>query len=322
MKLSDFEVKEIGGYQVRFVTKDGERMYFVTDLLKQYNHIHGTNKQLKQYLGLKGTRELLDVYRKMSNETESDDKHLNIKGVIEYINFSEGVNITSFNGYLMNDVLLRNCLTWIDIEFRVTILMGLDKENQDMKNNNSTNYPNDETTDTTNSMTVDNDDNQELTSNDYQSWSFMIIPVIKGNDVLLNTKYCLTKNITRQQMTNTQIIMIHGLPNGYSFNYLSYLYLKPVVKFYHGHVKGYDRNSYSIPKRVYEDQYSLLRLDIINAIEKTRIMLYWRVDGSCEDCDNMLKILKTKNVKLCTNINMSADSYTLVKKLFREELMN
>lgn len=322
MKLSDFEVKEIGGYQVRFVTKDGERMYFVTDLLKQYNHIHGTNKQLKQYLGLKGTRELLDVYRKMSNETESDDKHLNIKGVIEYINFSEGVNITSFNGYLMNDVLLRNCLTWIDIEFRVTILMGLDKENQIMKNNNSTNYPNDETTDTTNSITVDNDDNQELTSNDYQSWSFMIIPVIKGNEVLLNTKYCLTKNITRQQMTNTQIIMIHGLPNGYSFNYLSYLYLKSVVKFYHGHVKGYDRNSYSIPKRVYEDQYSLLRLDIINAIEKTRIMLCWRVDESCEDYDNMLKILKTKNVKLCTNINMSADSYTLVKKLFREELMN
>lgn len=322
MKLSDFEVKEIGGYQVRFVTKDGERMYFVTDLLKQYNHIHGTNKQLKQYLGLKGTRELLDVYRKMSNETESDDKHLNIKGVIEYINFSEGVNITSFNGYLMNDVLLRNCLTWIDIEFRVTILMGLDKENQIMKNNNSTNYPNDESTDTTNSITVDNDDNQELTSNDYQSWSFMIIPVIKGNDVLLNTKYCLTKNITRQQMTNTQIIMIHGLPNGYSFNYLSYLYLKSVVKFYHGHVKGYDRNSYSIPKRVYEDQYSLLRLDIINAIEKTRIMLCWRVDESCEDYDNMLKILKTKNVKLCTNINMSADSYTLVKKLFREELMN
>lgn len=322
MKLSDFEVKEIGGYQVRFVTKDGERMYFVTDLLKQYNHIHGTNKQLKQYLGLKGTRELLDVYRKMSNETESDDKHLNIKGVIEYINFSEGVNITSFNGYLMNDVLLRNCLTWIDIEFRVTILMGLDKENQIMKNNNSTNYPNDESTDTTNSITVDNDDNQELTSNDYQSWSFMIIPVIKGNEVLLNTKYCLTKNITRQQMTNTQIIMIHGLPNGYSFNYLSYLYLKSVVKFYHGHVKGYDRNSYSIPKRVYEDQYSLLRLDIINAIEKTRIMLCWRVDESCEDYDNMLKILKTKNVKLCTNINMSADSYTLVKKLFREELMN
>lgn len=297
-------------------------MYFVTDLLKQYNHIHGTNKQLKQYLGLKGTRELLDVYRKMSNETESDDKHLNIKGVIEYINFSEGVNITSFNGYLMNDVLLRNCLTWIDIEFRVTILMGLDKENQIMKNNNSTNYPNDESTDTTNSITVDNDDNQELTSNDYQSWSFMIIPVIKGNEVLLNTKYCLTKNITRQQMTNTQIIMIHGLPNGYSFNYLSYLYLKSVVKFYHGHVKGYDRNSYSIPKRVYEDQYSLLRLDIINAIEKTRIMLCWRVDESCEDYDNMLKILKTKNVKLCTNINMSADSYTLVKKLFREELMN
>lgn len=321
MKLSDFEVKEIGDYQVRFVTKDGERMYFVTDLLKQYNHIHGTNKQLKQYLGLKGTRELLDVYRKMSNETESDDKHLNIKGVIEYINFSEGVNITSFNGYLMNDVLLRNCLTWIDIEFRVAILMGLDKENRIMKNNNSTNYPNDETTDTTNSMTA-NDDDQELTSNDYQSWSFMIIPVIKGNDVLLNTKYCLTKNITRQQMTNTQIIMIHGLPNGYSFNYLSYLYLKSVVKFYHGHVKGYDRNSYSIPKRVYEDQYSLLRLDVINAIEKTRIMLCWRVDESCEDYDNMLKILKTKNVKLCTNINMSADSYTLIKKLFREELMN
>ena len=221
----------------------------------------------------------------------------------------------------MNEFLLHNCLTWVDAEFRVTILTGLIKENQNMKNNNSTNYPNDETTDTTNSMTA-NDDDQELTSNDYQSWSFMIIPVIKGNDVLLNTKYCLTKNITRQQMTNTQIIMIHGLPNGYSFNYLSYLYLKPVVKFYHGHVKGYNRNSYSIPKRVYEDQYSLLRLDIINAIEKTRIMLCWRVDESCEDYDNMLRILKTKNVKLCTNINMSADSYTLIKKLFREELMN
>ena len=92
MKLSDFEVKEIGGYQVRFVTKDGERMYFVTDLLKQYNHIHGTNKQLKQYLGLKGTRELLDVYRKMSNETETDDKHLNIKVLLSTL-ISQRVSI-------------------------------------------------------------------------------------------------------------------------------------------------------------------------------------------------------------------------------------
>ena len=58
MKLSDFEVKEIGGYKVRFVTKDGKRMYFVTDLLNQYNRNYGTNKQLKQYLGLEDTRKI------------------------------------------------------------------------------------------------------------------------------------------------------------------------------------------------------------------------------------------------------------------------
>lgn len=321
MKLSDFEVKEIGDYKVRFVTKDGWRMYFVTDLLNQYNRIYGTNKQLKQFLELKDIRRYLDIYGKMSNETESNNSHLNIKGIIEYINFSDDVKLTSSGDYLLNVYLLNKCLKWVDVDFCGFIFIELKKENPNSKNNNSTNYCNDESVDTTNSIT-DNDDDQELITNDYQSWSFMIIPVIKGNDVLLNTKYCLTKNITRQQMTNTQIIMIHGLPNGYSFNYLSYLYLKSVVKFYHGHVKGYDRNSYSIPKRVYEDQYSLLRLDIINAIEKTRIMLCWCVDESCEDYDNMLRILKTKNVKLCTNINMSADSYTLVKKLFREELMN
>ena len=53
MKLSDFEIKEFYNYKIRSIVDNGIEMFFVTDLIRQYNKENNTNKQLKKYLETK-----------------------------------------------------------------------------------------------------------------------------------------------------------------------------------------------------------------------------------------------------------------------------
>ena len=48
MKLSDFEIKEFYNYKIRSIVDNGIEMFFVTDLIRQYNKENNTNKQLKK----------------------------------------------------------------------------------------------------------------------------------------------------------------------------------------------------------------------------------------------------------------------------------
>ena len=63
-------------------------------------------------------------------------------------------------------------------------------------------------------------------------------------------------------------------------------------------------------------------LDITHAINKTRLMLNWGLDYESEVCIQVLDKLKSLEIPLCTNINMSKDSLELIQKLFSSELMN
>lgn len=312
MKLSDFEIKEFYNYKIRSIVDNGIEMFFVTDLIRQYNKINDTDKKLKHYLNLQRTREILAVYKKMAvdknfDNSQNKDNHKNIQGIIKFINFAEGSDM-AFNGYLMCEDLLHDCLMWLDIEFAIKVLEFLRKCRHE------------------DNQFLDNQDeflrSRAVLPTESQDWSFMIMPEFKEDEVVLKESYCRTKNITKKQLLNTNLIMIHGLPNGFTFKYFAFVNLKPVIKSYHGDIKGYHRSMYTIPRNVYEDQNDIVTFDIVNAIIKTRIMLHWIIDWSSKDCNDVINYLKTNDVKLCTNINMSADSYTLVKKLFREELMN
>ena len=46
-------------YKIRMITVDGTKIYLVSDLLRQYNEKHNTNKRFADYLQNKQTIELL-----------------------------------------------------------------------------------------------------------------------------------------------------------------------------------------------------------------------------------------------------------------------
>ena len=315
MELTKFEVKNFYDYKIRSIVKDDVEMFFVTDLISQYNNINKTNKQLKHYLENKQTRDLLlniahSSVRRNSGELKNTSNNWVMPGIIEFIKFNIPNMAASIaiKGYIMCEELMINCLVWLDSYFAFKIYNFLKKCRA------------------IDPQYLDNQDeflkSRAVMPQESQDWSFMVSPVVKDNEVVLKASYCRTKNITKKQFLNPKTIMIHGLPNGYTFKYFVFVNLKPVIKSYHGNIKGCHRSMYTIPKHAYDDKYETIVCDIEHAIVKTRIMLHWRVDWTCEDCSIILNKLKSKNINLCTNINMSLDSYLLIKNLFRSELSN
>ena len=55
-----FEEIDFYDYKIRMCLDNGIRMYLVSDLLRQYNEKHGTNKLFKNYLQNKQTQELIE----------------------------------------------------------------------------------------------------------------------------------------------------------------------------------------------------------------------------------------------------------------------
>ena len=315
MKLSDFEIKEFYNYKIRSVVEDNTEMFFITDLINQYNHNNNTSKRLKKYLEIKQTQDLLNkwnemlvcrstVHQKMFNST------WNIPTVIKFITIEvNSMNTGIINrGYLVCEELLHSCLMWLDSSFAIQVFTFLRK--------------------------CRHEDNQFLDHQDEfiksrivpieesQDWSFMIMPVFKSNEVVLKASYCRTKNITKTQFMNSNAIMLHGLPNGFSFKYFVFTELLTTIKSYGGHSNGCHRSSYSISRHVFENNFNIIIQGIIYAINKTRHMLNWGLDYESEVCTQVLDKLKSLEIPFCTNINMSKDSLELIQKLFSSELMN
>ena len=313
MKISDFQVREFYNYKIRSINRSGVELFFVTDLITQYNKINKTCKRFNDYLALRPTREMLDEYAIMFNTGYSGienncKKYLNIPGVIEHVNFSDGVILNLFHGYIVNEELLHSCLMWLDPRFTVKVFTFL--KHCRAADSQFLNHPDE----FIKSRIVPVEESQD--------WSFIIMPIFKSNEVVLKASYCRTKNITKTQLMNPNTIMLHGLPNGFSFKYFVYTELIQVVKSYGGHSNGCHRSSYSIPRHVYDNQYKFLMLDITHAINKTRLMLNWGLDYKSEVCIQVLDKLKSLEIPFCTNINMSKDSLELIQKLFSSELIH
>ena len=47
-------------YKIRMCTIDGTKMYLVSDLLRQYNEKHGTNKRFAKYLENNQSQEVIE----------------------------------------------------------------------------------------------------------------------------------------------------------------------------------------------------------------------------------------------------------------------
>ena len=313
MKLSDFEIKEFYNYKIRSVVENNIEMFFASDLIKQYNSVHNTNKKLKKYLETKQAHDLLLELNKIkeapkSGIFENSTKFWNIPGIIRMINIQDNNNDYVNSGYIMCEELLNSCLMWLDTSFAAKVLIFLHKCR------------------TADSQFLDHPDefikSRIVPATECQDWSFMIIPVFKSNEVVLKASYCRTKNITKTQLMNPNTIMLHGLPNGFSFKYFVYNELNQVIKSYGGHSNGCHKSSYSISKHVFENNFNIIVQGIVYAINKTRHMLNWCVDYESEVCTQVLDKLKSLEIPFCTNINMSKDSLELVQKLFGVELQN
>ena len=63
-----FEEIDFYDYKIRMCLDNGNRMYLVSDLLRQYNEKHGTNKLFKNYLQNKQTQELIEHMAKSATK--------------------------------------------------------------------------------------------------------------------------------------------------------------------------------------------------------------------------------------------------------------
>ena len=317
MKFSDFKVRDFYDYRIRsmfkIINNMEVEMFFATDLVTQYNHINKTNKHIYKFIENTKTIEMLVEYSKLNKIPEKDidqntKKYWNIPGIIENINFASETSNALFHGYIMCEELLHYLLIWLDSSFAVKVFTFLKQCRA------------------ADSQFLDHPDefikSRIVPAEESQDWSFMIIPCIRNSEIILKASYCRTKNITKTQFMNSNTIMLHGLPNGFSFKYFVFTELIQVAKSYGGHSNGCHRSSYSISRHVFENNFNIIVQDITHAINKTRLMLNWGLDYESEVCLQVLDKIKSLEIPFCTNINMSKDSLELIQKLFSSELMN
>ena len=125
-------------YKIRMCIDNGIRMYLVSDLLRQYNEKHNTNKRFADYLQNKQTQELLQHMSKSvhgnshvrseGGQDGQSSEMIDICDVIQYITTSsfDGAN----KGYIVCEELLHACLMWVDPAFACAVLRFLKRLRQ------------------------------------------------------------------------------------------------------------------------------------------------------------------------------------------------
>ena len=63
-------------YKIRMCEADGTKMYLVSDLLRQYNEKHGTNKRFAKYLENKQSQEVIEHMAKRTQNTGGPNSDL------------------------------------------------------------------------------------------------------------------------------------------------------------------------------------------------------------------------------------------------------
>lgn len=167
----EFEEIDFYDYKIRMCLDNGIRMYLVSDLLRQYNDKHGTNKLFKNYLRNQQAQELIEHMAKsvgpnsshLSNEGQysaknshstggSDLSHLSNEGQegekMIHRDFDEAINgkfdicdviqyvtFSDFGGanqgYIVCEELLHACLMWADPAFACDVFSFLTRLRQE-----------------------------------------------------------------------------------------------------------------------------------------------------------------------------------------------
>lgn len=107
----DFTYYMCYDYMIGFTFIDGMQMFYVSDLLDQYNKKHNTKKTFDQYLEDPQTRELLTA--KFHLKKDYLPYKWNIRRTIVHIPYRDSRGFTR-NDYVISEELLYNCLMWLD----------------------------------------------------------------------------------------------------------------------------------------------------------------------------------------------------------------
>ena len=296
-----FEEIDFYDYKIRMCLDNGIRMYLVSDLLRQYNEKHGTNKLFKNYLQNKQTQELIEHMVKsvgwnsslrsegensakngqstvgsdlslLSNEGENGK--FDICDVIQYVSLSDfgGAN----KGYIICEELLHACLMWADPAFACDVyrfLTRLREEDNDYlrKVNEELKQENKELKD------------RRVPNKVGQQWYFFITYIIVEND---DNVHIYSQHVKSDKWKSTCskmdregrvcVYRVKDIPNGFTFKDEIDKILLDLCKKHGG--KKVRKTHYTIPMDVWEKE----RFDIIPEIEKeakqARVDLGWRSD--------------------------------------------
>ena len=119
-------------YKIRYCIVDDVEMYYIADLLDQYNKRHHTSKTFDQYLNNKQTKQLLITMFKLPHDYQPEK--WDIDKTIKYITYKKVDGSTS-QDYVISREFLNNCLMWLDPIFAWKICRELKTRDYNMINN-------------------------------------------------------------------------------------------------------------------------------------------------------------------------------------------
>ena len=291
-----FEEVDFYDYKIRMCLDNGIRMYLVSDLLRQYNEKHGTNKRFTDYLRNQQTQELLrkrceKVARENSAENgqstvranllelsnEGENGKFDICDVIQYVTTPDfgGAN----KGYIVCEELLHACLMWVDPDFAwdvYTFLTRLRQEDND--------YLKRQIDELQNQCKVLA--NRHVPNDNDQQWYYILSYNFKGDKVHLYSNYCRLDrmdNVIRENERKGQEEIYHltSIPNGFAFRYMSYEDIMTVIKEYDGSPVGNQRAHFVVPRDKWDGKN--IKKDIRWMLQRRRRLLGWRTDLDKEE---------------------------------------
>ena len=275
----EFEEIEFYDYKIRMCLDNGIRMYLVSDLLRQYNEKHRTNKRFKHYLENKQTQELLrkrceKTDRGNSDHQSNEDQNvkIDIPDVIQYI------KTTSFGGankgYIVCEELLHACLMWADPDFAWDVLSFLSERRQE--DNDYLRKANEE-------LKQENKElkNRRVPDMEGQQWCYYISYSIEGDTVHIYSQHVNKKRwksaCSRMKKEGRSCVYsVKELPNGFTFCDEIDEVLESICEKYGGVKKR--KNHYMIPLDAWESNNYRIEPLFCSRAKQTRVGLGWRSD--------------------------------------------
>ena len=272
-------------YKIRMCIAEGTRMYLVSDLLRQYNEKHGTEKRFPDYLRNKQTQELLRKrYEKCEVENspphkigaisaEEGDKW-NIPHVIQYITYNRGYcegpefgpsPEKANQGYIVCEELLHACLMWADPDFAWDVYSFLTRlREQDNE------YLRKEIQKLKNRYVPDDD-----------HWTYYLTYKIENRTVYLYSQFCRMErwDIAYKEIEKDgrhELYRLNRLPNGCIFRSMAEKPLREICEKYDG--KAESVCHFSLPLKNWVDKDKRIMASIRLQLKQVRIDLGWRTD--------------------------------------------